>query len=200
MARILGLRVQHAGQPPQGRYLLISNHLSYIDILAFMNVVDARFLSKAEVANWPGIGPVARFAGTLFVDRTRRGDLPRVIDEIEGVLASGRGVVFFPEGTSTSGAEVAPFRASLLEPAAEARRPVHVASLSYRTAAGMRPPSEVVCWWGDMEFGPHLLQFLGLKRVYGRLEFGTTSVVESDRKLLAEKLWRAVDQLFIPMA
>lgn len=199
MARILGLSVRHAGQPPQGRYLLISNHLSYIDILALMNVVDARFLSKAEVANWPGIGPVARFAGTLFVDRTRRTDLPRVIGEIEQVLASGRGVVFFPEGTSSSGFEVLPFKASLFEVAARGGLEVACATLRYETPDHERPAEWSVCWWGEMGFTPHFWQLLGLTSYEAQLRFSEARLSNSDRKLLAEEAREEVLRIFQPV-
>lgn len=200
LCRVLGVHIEVVGKPSDEPGVLVCNHLTYIDIPVLAGYLDTVFVAKSEIASWPAIGFLSRHMGTIFIDRGRNRSIPEVNRQIDAALAAGDGVVIFPEGTSTSGAAVAPFRASLLEPAAEAQRPVHVASLSYRTAEGMRPPSEVVCWWGDMEFGPHLIQFLGLKRVDGRLEFGTTAVVESDRKLLAEKLWRAVDQLFIPMA
>lgn len=199
LCRVLHVRVEVVGAPPAQPGVLVCNHLTYIDIPVLAGYLDTVFVAKSEIASWPAIGFLSRHMGTIFIDRGRNRSIPDVNRQIDTALAAGDGVVIFPEGTSTSGAEVAPFRGSLLAPAAEAERPVHVASLSYRTLEGA-PPSETVCWWGEMEFVPHLIGFLGLKRVESRLEFGATSVQESDRKLLAEKLWRAVDEIFIPMA
>ncbi len=198
-AWILGLRISLEGQPPAGRYLLVSNHLSYIDIVTLMNVLDARFLSKAEVASWPLIGPVTRLARTLFVDRTRRADLPRVIAEIESVLEGGRSVVFFPEGTSSAGYEVLPFKASLFEAAARGGLEIACATLHYATP-DHEPPAELsVCWWGDTSFGAHILPLLGLSRFEAQVRFSETRLAGTDRKQLANDAREEVLRLFRPV-
>jgi len=195
---VFGVRVEVVGRPPGEPGFLVCNHLSYIDIPVLAASLGPVFVAKAEIAGWPVIGMLARCMGTVFIDRGRKRDIPNVNRQIDEALAAGDGVVVFPEGTSTNGAAVAPFRTSLLAPAAQVQRPVHVASLSYRTVDGDPSASETVCWWGEMELMPHLLVFLGLKRVEARLRFGSAPVVGADRKLLAEKLWQAVDQIFIP--
>lgn len=200
MCGILGLHVEVEGAPPEGGFLLVCNHLSYLDVLAIMSQLDARLLSKAEVADWPALGFMARFGGTLFVDRTRRRDLPRVLGEIRGVLAEGRGVVFFPEGTSSPGLEVLPFKPSLFEVAVEGDLPIAVAALHYATPPGERPAQWSVSWWGDMDFLPHLLGMLRLPRVDARLRFGPRRVHGGDRKQLALDSREAVLTLFEPLA
>jgi 1-acyl-sn-glycerol-3-phosphate acyltransferase len=112
------------------------------------------------------------------------------------VLDSGRGVVFFPEGTTSRGDKVAPFRPSLLEPAARSRRPVHYAALSYRTRKKCPPAERAVCWWGDMKFGSHILQLLAMPGFDASLTFGKEPIREDDRKLLATRLHRAIEQQF----
>lgn len=199
LAWILGLRVRFEGAPPSGRYLLIANHLSYMDVVTLMCVVDARFLSKAEVAGWPLIGPVARFAGTLFVDRTRRTDLPRVIGEIDRSLAAGRGVAFFPEGTSTAGFEVLPFRPSLFEVAARGELEVACAALHYQTPAHEPPAEWSVCWWGDAGFLEHFWPLLGLSRYEAVVSFSEARLWNADRKQLAEEAHAEVVRLFRPV-
>lgn len=197
-AAILGLRIQVLGTPPEGRYLLVSNHLSYVDIIVLMNAVDACFLSKAEVAHWPLIGPVARFAGTLFVDRTRRTDLPRVLAEIESTLDGGRGVVFFPEGTSSPGCELLPFKPSLFEVAARGDLEVACCALHYATPAEERPAEWSVCWWGDMGFGEHIVPLLGLSAIQAEVRFGARRVRGEDRKALCEEARAEVLRVFRP--
>lgn len=196
----LNVHVELIGDPPRRPCILVCNHLSYLDIIVLGGYFDAVFVSKAEVADWPVVGRITRSAGTIFVQRERKRDLPAVNQQIAAALAAGDTVVIFPEGTSTKGESVAPFRGPLLAQAAASGQPVSYASISYRTPEGEPPPSEAVCWWGDMPFGPHFLRLLGLRRIEARVEFGADPVREPDRKLLAEKLWRAIHQIFIPVA
>lgn len=196
VARLLAMRVHVDGPPPRGRFLLVSNHLSYLDVIALMCVLDARFLSKSEVASWPLLGWVTRFVGTIYVDRKRRTDLPRVIDEIESTLDEGRGVVFFPEGTSSPGTHVLPFKASLFQVAAVGRLPVSCAALRYRSFPGERPAAYSLCWWGGMEFGGHFLAVLGMRGFEVFVTFSETSVLDEDRKRLAAAAQSQVECVF----
>jgi len=200
MCRILGLNVETRGTPPSGDFLLVCNHLSYVDVIVIMSQVDARLLSKAEVKGWPVLGWLARYAGTLFVDRERRRDLPRVIADIRAMLALGRGVVFFPEGTSSPGIELLPFKPSLFEVAAAGELPLATAALRYATPPGERPAQWSVSWWGDMEFVPHLLAFLRLPSVDATLTYGEEHVRGSERKALALAAHDAVHAIFEPVA
>ena len=198
--RCMAIRVRTQGTPPGGAYLMVSNHLGYADIFVIASQTGCRFVSKSEVRHWPVVGPLARLGGTVFVNRSQRKDVLRVGGEIGAAVREGSGVVFFPEGTSTRGLGVDPFRSSLLQPAAEAQLPVHYCTLSYRT-----PPDEVaadmsVAWWGDMTLGPHLLDLLRLREVQATLTFGDKPLQGTDRKLLAEELHRAVSEPFVPLA
>ena len=199
LTRILGVRVSQSGSTPEGAFLLVSNHLSYVDIILLGGLARCVFVSKAEVARWPVLGPLARTMGTLFIDRTKKRDVVRIASEIRARLDAGQGVVFFPEGTSTPGAEVAAFRSSLLEPAAALDLPVYYASLSYATPAGEAPAAEVVSWWGDMPFAPHLLELLRLPYIEARVSFGEQPIRANCRKDLAQKLHQAVSSRFVPM-
>jgi 1-acyl-sn-glycerol-3-phosphate acyltransferase len=101
-------------------------------------------------------------------------------------------VIFFPEGTSTAGDEVANFKPSLLELAANQARPAHYAALYYTTPEDEPPAREVVCWWGDMAFPPHFFNLLKLRRFDAHLAFGAQPVQAAERKELAQKLWSQV--------
>src|SRR5262249_46056827 len=138
-ARLIGMRIRVRGNPPAAPFFLVSNHLSYVDILAIASQAPCSFIAKAEISSWPIMGRLCLAVGTLVVERESKGDIPRVIARIESTLANGVGVVLFPEATSSKGAEVLPFRPSLLQAAARAKMPVSYASLSYRTAAGEPP-------------------------------------------------------------
>lgn len=196
---VLGVSVSVEGKPPVAPFLLVSNHLSYLDIMLLASVARCVFVSKAEIASWPVIGLLARSMGTVFLDRTKKRDVSRVASEIQSRFDRGQGVVFFPEGTSTAGAEVAPFRSSLLEPAAQAGLPVGQATLRYATPEGEPPAHLSVSWWGDMEFAPHFVELLGLAHIEASVVFGEEPISVDDRKLLAEELHRRVASRFTPM-
>jgi 1-acyl-sn-glycerol-3-phosphate acyltransferase len=199
-ARIAGMRISARGRPPRAPFLLVSNHLGYMDVVAFAALVDCVFVAKSEVARWPVIGLMCRTLGTIFVNRGRRRDIPATLERVRRTLNRGAGVVIFAEGTSTSGRGVAPFKPSLLEVAAREGVPVHYATLGYRTPPGEPAAREAVCWWGDMTFPGHLYALLQLPRFEAEVRFGERPVEGRDRKLLAEKLWSAVNAQFVPVA
>ncbi len=114
-------------------------------------------------------------------------------------MAHGMGVVLFPEGTSSKGAGILPFRPSLLESAARSDTSVSFATLSYHTL-GDEPPAHLsVCWWGGMDFMPHALQFAGLRRIYAKVVFGGERIHHRDRKELAKRLRAAMLEQFEPV-
>lgn len=197
VCRVMGVRISVQGTPPEGS-LLVSNHLGYLDIPVLASQVHALFLSKAEVADWPVMGFVARQSGTLFVKRERKRDLPQVAAQIAEELGSGGAVVLFPEGTSSAGDSVLPFRASLLDPLARGDLPVSYAHLTYTTPPGSPPSGKCVAWWGDMPFGGHFLGLLRLPYVLAEVRFGPEPLSHSDRKVLALRLWKAVQSLQSP--
>lgn len=131
----------------------------------------------------------------IFVDRKRRGDLPRVLVAMRRAMDAGQGIVFFPEGTSSAGERVLPFKASLFEAPVLAGQPVYSAALAYRAPAGEPPAGESVCWWGDMTFGAHLYTMLGLPGFEAALAFGDR-MSGADRKALASAAHAAVSRLF----
>jgi len=194
-----GVRRHTVGNPPKAPFLLVSNHLSYVDIAVLGSVVGGVFVAKAEISDWPAVGFLCRSVETIFIDREIRREIPGVMREIERQLGHGRGVILFAEGTSSSGASVLPFRPALLEPAARAGLPVSYAAVSYHTPEGQPPAHLSVCWWGGMPFAPHALEFFKLRRVDATLVFGDRQLQGSDRKILANELRAAVTSIFRPV-
>ena len=162
IARLIGLQLHQRGTPPSSG-MIVSNHLSYLDILAYSALVPCVFVAKNEVANWPILGLFARMAGTIFVDRTRRMRLVETNLQIAEALHSGTVVVLFPEGTSSDGETVLPFRSSLLDPATQARCTVAPAAIGYQLDDGSVP--DEVCYWRDMTLLPHLLNLFTKRAV-----------------------------------
>jgi 1-acyl-sn-glycerol-3-phosphate acyltransferase len=119
-----------------GNYLVVANHISWLDIFALNAHHPVRFVAKSEIASWPVLSQMVRGAGTLFIDRHRPHDTHRVIQEIARVLGGGDVVAVFPEGTTTYGSDVLPFKSSLFQPIVAAHGHVQPVAIRYRTVEG----------------------------------------------------------------
>jgi len=190
--RIYSCEYSFTGPLPKNG-LLVSNHLSYLDILVIGAITPVVFVSKSDVRNWSVIGWLTALAGTVYIVRERRTHVGAVNQEIEAALADGVLVVVFPEGTSTNGSEVLPFRSPLLEPVMAGNHPISVGFMHYEMDDG--DPGDEVCYWGDHTFSAHTLNLLGKKRVRGKMAFGTFQRTTDDRKELAKDLREAVLKL-----
>src|SRR5574341_203976 len=199
VAAIIGMSISVKGEPPKAPFFLVSNHLSYMDIIALAACLDCVFIARADLADWFAVGWMARSIGTIFIERAKIHDLRRGIRLVNQTLNRGMGVILFPEGTSGAGDKILPFHASLLEPAARANYPVSFASVSYRTPQGEPPAYMAISWWGDMTFAPHVKEMLKLSRFDAHVTFGSHAIRADDRKLLAKGLWNAVNDQFVPM-
>jgi 1-acyl-sn-glycerol-3-phosphate acyltransferase len=200
LGRIAGMRAEVLGRPPRAPFLLVSNHLSYVDILLLGGASGGVFVAKQEIASWPVIGPLCRSVGTVFIDRSAKRDLMRVSEQVEGALQDGRAVVLFPEATTSDGSGLLPFRPSLLQVAAADGLPVHWAVIRYATPPAQRPASRAVCWTGGAALVPHALGLLALPRFSARLSFGDAPLADGDRKRLADRLRDAMGQRLATMA
>jgi 1-acyl-sn-glycerol-3-phosphate acyltransferase len=194
VAWAMGLRIVASGPLPDAPCLIVANHLSYIDIIVLGSLVPAVFVAKTEVARWPLLGPASRAAGTLFTDRQNRWRLPTLLAGINRILDTGGVVVLFPEGTSSDGQRVLPFRSAVLEPASAGGYRVFFAALAYRTPATAPPAREAVCWWGDMTLIDHLWRMLALRRITARVVFGRDAGDHADRRATALRLHTAVSE------
>lgn len=196
---ILGIRLTVRGMPPAAPFLFVSNHLSYLDVLVLSSELPAVFIAKSEVKDWPVLGMLCRLVDTQFIQRERKNDILRILKRITEILDSGRGVVFFPEGTTSNGHSVQRFKPALLAVAAKSGRPVAYAALSYAVPPGSPPASVSVCWWGGVGFAGHFLTVLRLPRIDATVSFGDERIHEHDRKALAGRLQAAVSKEFIPV-
>jgi 1-acyl-sn-glycerol-3-phosphate acyltransferase len=196
---LLGIRLTVRGTPPAAPFLLVSNHLSYLDILVLASQLPAVFIAKSEVKGWPVLGTLCRLVDTQFIQRERKNDILRMLKRITEILESGRGVVFFPEGTTSNGQGVQPFKPALLAVAAKSGEPVAHAALSYAVPPGSPPASDSVCWWGGADFAGHFLTVLRMPRIDATVRFGARKIHEHDRKVLARRLQVAVRREFTPV-
>jgi len=190
--KIFGCDYRSAGPIPKSG-LLVLNHLSYLDIMVIASITPAIFVSKSEVRDWPLFGWLSTLGGTLFIQRARRTHVGVVNREIEEALGDGALVVVFPEGTSTNGEQVLPFRSPLLEPVTKGTHLITVGCLRYELDDG--DPRDEVCYWGDHAFFPHVVHLLGKRRVRAVVQFGAFQRASDDRKELAKELREAVLKL-----
>ncbi|XDB00051.1 lysophospholipid acyltransferase family protein [Sulfitobacter sp. LCG007] len=194
--RILGLRIDYIGRPMRGRGALVANHSSWLDIFTLNAGGPLCFVSKSEVARWPLIGWLARATGTLFIERDPR----RAVEQTRTMrerLLQGDKLMVFPEGTSTDGTLVLPFKTTLFEAflAPQLREVIAVqpVSVTYRPPPGADP--RFYGWYGGMTFGGHLAAVLSAPR-HGSVEITYHAPVAvreaSDRKRLARACEDAV--------
>lgn len=197
--KISRMRVTVKGTPPKTPYFLVSNHLSYTDIAALRYAVVGVFVAKAEIKTWPVAGRIIRDMGTVFIDRSNRRDIPRAGEEIMDRLDHGEGIIIFPEGTSTSGANVLPFNSSFFEFAVERGIAVAYASISYKTPPGDLEASKAVCWGEDISFFAHLYRLFHVREYEAVITFGNEAIRGDDRKLLARELHTRIEEIFEPV-
>lgn len=162
---LLGIRYRSIGAPMAGPGAVVANHSSWLDIFALNARKRIYFVSKAEVAAWPGIGWLARATGTVFIRRDRR-EAAAQIAIFRDRLAVGHKLLFFPEGTSTDGKQVLPFKPTLFAAFFDDTLPqplrIQPVTVSYTAPKGADP--RFYGWWGDMDFAPHLLATLAARK------------------------------------
>ncbi|SCZ57902.1 lyso-ornithine lipid acyltransferase [Epibacterium ulvae] len=160
--RIIGFQFTIKGQGFVGPGAYVANHSTWLDIFVLNATKRLYFVSKSEVSKWPGIGWLARATGTVFIERNR--SKAREHSALfEERLKSGHRLLFFPEGTSTDGCRVLPFKTTLFAPffreTLKETLSVQPVSVIYHAPKGR--PDRFYGWWADMDFGPNLLKILG---------------------------------------
>ena len=198
--RILGFRIERAGsQSAAHPTLYVANHASYFDIMVLGSIIPGSFVAKAEVARWPFFGWLAKLQRTIFVDRLGRKSVDQR-DEMAERLRAGDDLILFPEGTSSDGNRVLPFKSSLFSVAeAEHSRsiPVQPVSVAYTRLDGVplgRYLRPLIAWYGDMDLATHLWHAAGLGWVTAVVEFHPPTTVEElgSRKALSEYCQRQI--------
>lgn len=186
------------GKPPvQGPVLLAANHISWLDIVVMLAACPCRFVSKAEVGQWPVVGALTRAAGTLFITRSSRRDALRVVHQMIEKLHIDSNVVLaiFPEGTTSNGQQVLPFHANLFQAAILANAPVQPVALRFEYAADNQP-SLAPCYIDDDTLLGSVWRTLAAPRQRVVLNFGQTQHCEGrDRRTWALDTRTAVEGL-----
>lgn len=196
VACLFGINIQVRGEPVRDQgVLLLANHTGWMDIVIFSAVMPLSFVAKSEVSTWPFFGTLARLQRTVFVARERRSQTASTRDDIRARLLAGEALVLFPEGTSSDGNNVLPFKSALLG-AAEAEingrhvlvQPVSTAYTGNHGIPMGRETRPTFAWYGDMELVPHLWEALKAGPLDVVMEFhAPLSLDAMDRKQLAKE-------------
>jgi lyso-ornithine lipid O-acyltransferase len=204
----LGIRLHVHGRPATERPLLLAaNHASWIDISAYSAVMPLSFVAKREVGTWPLIGFFARLQRSVFIDRTRRGTTADQADSIGRRLANGDVIILFPEGTTSDGNQVLPFRSALFGAARTALDEagievvfVQPVAIAYTHMLGLplgRSGRSIVSWVGEQDLAPHAKSMLAASDFDVSIIFGEPIRFDhsADRKKVSQESEAAVRRL-----
>lgn len=198
-----GVHVRHRWLLPNDHrgQLILCNHLSYLDVLIIQSVLPAVFVTSVEVRETPLLGLLAELGGCLFVERRDRSGIPNEVSAIAEVLRDGTNVVVFPEGTSSNGERVLPFKVSMMDAASLGQTNILPLCLRYTSVDGKRFGPEnrdYVAYHGDMEFLPHFRGLLSRSTVTAELTLLERVEVtpQEDRKTLAHAAHTRINQAY----
>jgi 1-acyl-sn-glycerol-3-phosphate acyltransferase len=200
IVRVLGFRCEVEGRFPRGG-AVVSNHLSYLDILLYSSVQPFVMVAKTEVRGWPLLGWLTAQAGTVYV---QRGGGPKTYGRVNAAMAeayrSGLPVLFFSEGTTTDGEGVLPFRRGLFHSVLDNGVSLRTAALRYTLESCPvnqdATVGENVCWWGEMGFTSHMFGLVGLRGLRAQIRFGDEVVERTDRFVLSETAQARVAEMY----
>lgn len=184
-------------------YLLVGNHLSYVDIIALSSIKPTLFVTSREMQKTPGLGTLCEMAGCVFVDRRSKQNLRKEIQEIIDALNENSSVTFFPEATSTNGEALLKFRLPLFEAAVVAKKPVLPFCINYLSLDG-KPITKLnrdeVFWYGDMTFGGHFWNFLKNSETTLMISFfHPIDPYKINREDLCQKSFAAISSCYRPV-
>ena len=191
--KALRVQVKVLGTPqPAGPILLVSNHISWLDILALHATCHCRFVAKSNVRRWPLIGRLATAAGTFYVDRESRYDARRIVQRVANALKDGEIIAVFPEGTTGEGRDVLPFHSNLIQGAILADAPAQPVSLQFVDGRSGELCG-TVSYMGDDSLIASIWRTLRLADVCAVVTFGTPEFARSrNRRAWAEDLRREI--------
>lgn len=206
---LVGVRIREVGERTgDGPLLILSNHVSWLDICVITALTPVVFVAKSEVARWPVFGWLAKLQRTIFIDRERRQKTGMATQEIAGRLLGGDAVVLFAEGTSSDGIRILPFRSALIgavhhalgDSTHHSAITVQPMSLAYIGIDGLplgRALRERVAWYGDADLIPHFIGILASGAVDVTVTWGNAIAydMKADRKQIARDAEQAVRRM-----
>jgi 1-acyl-sn-glycerol-3-phosphate acyltransferase len=203
--RLMNFRIRTINAPSADQsFLLVGNHQGMLDILVLSAFHPTLFITSVDMRETPGLGFLTEMGGCLYVERRSRQHILREIGQIREALQQKFSVTLYPEGTSTNGERVLPFKKSLLTAAAGTGVPILPVVINYRRVND-EPMShkwrDYVCWYGDQTFFPALMRIFSIRSVDVDLEFCQEVDVhsEEERRHVASHLYEVISSKFTPI-
>jgi 1-acyl-sn-glycerol-3-phosphate acyltransferase len=206
MRRILNIKITVEGDARElggGGYVIISNHLGYLDGIVLGSLFPVIFVSKKEVKSWPLVGRWTMLCGTVFINRQKKGRIPLAVTGISQRLKQGANILLFPEGAATNGERMLPFQTAPLAAPLRSRAIIVPVTLAYQSIEE-QPISaanrDLIYCYGGMAFGPHFLKLLALRQVEVRATIHPKSDCSryednsAGRKRLAEDCFNRINR------
>lgn len=194
IALILGLKIKREGKISEDPRLIVSNHISWLDIVAIGATQPCVFIAKSTVVNWPIIGYLAKMSGTLFVDRQNRKDLYKVMEKSKSAIDEGLSLVFFPEATTTNGKEIKTFHPSIYQTAIDTHSTTQAVAICYPVDACQISAAPYI---DDDSFISHLIRILKTPGIDVTLHYCTPipTTYNHNRKALAQSTQNQVSKV-----
>ena len=165
---LFGIKVKVSGKIEKKNVLFVSNHISYLDIFILGSLTKAIFVAKSDIKSWPIINKIAAIGKTIFVERSRVMTIRDQVEVLSNALKNGKNLILFPEGTSSDGLKVLPFKSSLFglsDLYSKKKFKIQPISITYSKLDGVpveRKFRPFFAWFGNMDLVTHAWQFLGL--------------------------------------
>ncbi len=195
LARIFRIKIIMRGEvSTKEPILFVSNHMSYADIMVLGAALPGNFIAKSEVKKWPLFGWIASLTGTVFVSRKKSGTMNQLGD-VEKAINNGKNLILFPEGTTSDGKTVMPFKSSLFKIVESREITVQPVTLTYTHINGLPLQANErvkIAWVGDAELIPHLREFVNLGFIRAEVKIHEPLQVKSNRKLVADEAHKIV--------
>ncbi|MDO8294215.1 MAG: lysophospholipid acyltransferase family protein [Gallionella sp.] len=193
---ILNIGIRTEGQWPvrgEGGYLVVANHVSWLDIFVLNTIYPSRFIAKAEVRNWPLIGWLCKRSNTIFIERALRQDAASINQQISLLLEQGVCVGLFPEGTTTDGKQVGHFHSALIQPTIDAGAMLCPVALCYQDKNGRG--NNAAIFTGDTTLAQSIWRILRSPRFDALLVFTPAlATAGGNRRVLARAAQQAISQ------
>lgn len=191
---ILNIGIQTEGQQPtrgEGGYLIVANHVSWLDIFVLNAIYPSRFIAKSEVRSWPLIGWLCKRSGTIFIERAMRRDAALITQRVSLLLKQGICVGLFPEGTTTDGKQVGHFHSALIQPAIDAGARLCPIALRYLDDQG--EPSSAAAFIGDTTLVQSIWRILRCRHHTALAVFTPALIAANEnRRMLARAAQEAI--------
>jgi lyso-ornithine lipid O-acyltransferase len=190
LSKIMNIKIKIHGNTDKVNGLIVSNHLSYIDILVTVTVFPLRFTPKSEIAKWPLLGWFFRCSKPIWIDRKSRQSAQKTLNEFINTLQNNINLIIFPEGTTTDGkSELLPFKSTTFEAAVRSNLPVYPILIHYK-----EDPNNTICWYGDVHLLGHLWKVFGMKKIEAEVRIlDPISPLSENRKTFSYKVYEIMD-------